>query len=144
MEIYSRCRHMGHFSCELSCLSHEKMQCCFLSAGSLPRNVGAYHVKRVVTLAEDCMPSVGSSKRYLSRPTQRTLVARELALRASAVVGVAADTANIVVGHVPAPGSDGIPLPNRDLHGCLSAPAAVVRGHLVAYKVGRKQTAPRM
>ena len=53
------------------------------------------------------------------RRTQRTLVAREFALGACAIVWIPADTADIVVGHVPAPGGDGVPFSNRDLHGDL-------------------------
>ena len=50
--------------------------------------------------------------------TQRTIVAGVLALRAGAVVGVAADTADIVIGHIPAPGGDGVPLLDYDPHVC--------------------------
>jgi hypothetical protein len=48
--------------------------------------------------------------------TQRTLVAWKLALGASTIVWITADTADIVVGHIPAPGGDSIPFSYGDLH----------------------------
>jgi hypothetical protein len=48
--------------------------------------------------------------------TQRTLVAWKLALGASTIVWIPADTADIVVGHIPAPGGDSIPFSYGDLH----------------------------
>jgi hypothetical protein len=56
--------------------------------------------------------AVGSNGR-----TQWALVAGELALGACAIVGISADTADVVVGHVPAPSRDGVPFSNRNLHG---------------------------
>lgn len=78
-----------------------------------------------------------SPRNQVRSHTQRALVAGKLALGASAVVRVAADTTNIVVGHIPAPRGDGVPLPDRDLHDCLSLLPAVVGRQ----RVGRKQTA---
>lgn len=121
---------MGHFSCELSCLSHEKMQCysnvscCHELILTL-----AYHVERMITFAKDYKLSVIFlwSKNKL---TQRALVAWELALGACAVVRIAANTTNIVIRHIPAPGSDRVPLLDCDLHGCLSLPVAVIRSRM--------------
>jgi hypothetical protein len=48
--------------------------------------------------------------------TQRAFIARELALGAGAVIRISADTADIVIGHIPTPGRDGIPFSYRDLH----------------------------
>jgi hypothetical protein len=56
-----------------------------------------------------------------SRRTQRTLIARKLALGTSAIVRIATDTADIVVGHIPAPRGDGIPFSYRDFH-CVPLP----------------------
>ena len=52
----------------------------------------------------------------MTGPTQRAFIARKLALGTSAVVGIAANTANIVIGHIPAPRGDGIPFSYRDFH----------------------------
>jgi hypothetical protein len=52
----------------------------------------------------------------ITKLTQWALVAREFAFRASAVVGVAADSTDIVVRHIPAPRGDGVPLSYRDFH----------------------------
>lgn len=54
---------------------------------------------------------------YHTGLTQWALVARKFTLGASAVVGVAANTTHIVVGHVPAPRGDGVPFSYRDFHG---------------------------
>ena len=56
------------------------------------------------------------SKAVLQR-TKWTLVARELALRTSAVIGIPTYAAHIVLGHVPAPCSDSAPSLDLDLHG---------------------------
>lgn len=48
--------------------------------------------------------------------TKRTFVAGKPALGTGAVVGVAADATDIVIGHVPAPGGDRMPLLDNDLH----------------------------
>lgn len=60
--------------------------------------------------------------------TQWTFVSRELALGAGTVIGISTDTADIVVGHVPAPGGDGVPFAYGDLHGggCCSGTIVVV------------------
>jgi hypothetical protein len=118
-EMYIRCRHMGHFSWELSCLSHEKMQCWVHVNAPLEAVVTNEHtmwkewLHSPSTICDQPMPLRTVYKR---RRTQRTLVARELALGACAIVGISADTADVVVGHVPAPCRDGIPFSNGDLH----------------------------
>jgi hypothetical protein len=70
----------------------------------------------------DCIRQALLMSAYTSRDcrgeelTQRTFIAREFAFRASAIVGIPADTADIVIGHVPTPGGDGVPFSYRDLH----------------------------
>ena len=62
----------------------------------------------------------GQSIYWGNTRTQRTFIARELALGAGAVVWIPADTADVVVGHVPAPGGDRVPFSYGDLHLVLS------------------------
>jgi len=61
-----------------------------------------------MSMSFECFPKL--------RLTQWTLIARKLALGAGTVVRVPAYTADVVVGHVPAPCSDGVPFSYRDLH----------------------------
>lgn len=49
--------------------------------------------------------------------TQGTVIPRELARWTGTVELDATDPTDVVVGHVPTPGSDGIPLFDGDLHG---------------------------
>ena len=60
-----------------------------------------------------------TSRLCLNTLTKRTFIARKLAFWARAVVGIATDATNILIRHVPSPGSDGIPLFYLDSHlGC--------------------------
>jgi hypothetical protein len=58
---------------------------------------------------------MGSSQQL----TKGAVIAREFAGRTSAVELDAADTAHLVLGHVPVPGGNGIPFLQSDLH-CLN------------------------
>lgn len=52
--------------------------------------------------------------------TERTLIARKLALGASAIVWIATYTAHVLlIWHVPAPGGDGVPGLYSDFHGWM-------------------------
>jgi hypothetical protein len=48
--------------------------------------------------------------------TQRAFFSWISTLRASAVVGISTDSTDVVFGHVPVPGRDGIPLFDKDTH----------------------------
>lgn len=74
--------------------------------------------------------------------TQRTLVARKLALGACAIVWIPADAADIVVGHVPTPGGNGIPFSYCDLHSVVYCFLYKDSGHVnCAHRMdGAKQT----
>lgn len=60
--------------------------------------------------------NIGDRRGKKLRHTQRAIVAWELAFGTGAVVWVATDAANIVVGHVPPPSRYGVPLLDRHLH----------------------------
>ena len=49
--------------------------------------------------------------------TQRAIITREFAGWTGPVELNATDPTDVVVGHVPAPGCDGVPLFDGDLHG---------------------------
>ena len=51
------------------------------------------------------------------RRTQRAIITREFAGWTGPVELNATDPTDVVVGHVPAPGCDGVPLFDGDLHG---------------------------
>jgi hypothetical protein len=52
------------------------------------------------------------------RLTKSAVVAREFASRTGSIELNAADTADFILGHVPSPGSDGMPCLDGDLHRC--------------------------
>jgi hypothetical protein len=75
-------------------------------------------VEGVVAFSEYYVMSVSSLQRFIvPRLTQWTLITRKLALGTSTIVWITADTADVVVGHVPAPGGDSVPFSYGDLHG---------------------------
>ena len=86
----------------------------------------AVHVERVIALSHDWVLRVsmqlGRQDHGRGR-TQRAFLARITTLGAGAVVGIAADAAHVVLGHVPAPCRHRRPLLDADLHRgrvCLS------------------------
>lgn len=99
----------------------------------------------MVTLAQYCNVIRNLQRDKVVRLTQRTFVAWELALGAGTVIRVAADSADVIVGHVPPPGGDGIPLLDCDFHlvwsGVDDVVACVSRGGRVGWD--GKQTAYR-
>jgi hypothetical protein len=75
-------------------------------------------VERVVAFSEHYVVLASPLQRFMvPELTQWTLVARKLALGAGTIVRVTTDTADVVVGHVPAPGGDSVPFSYGDLHG---------------------------
>lgn len=78
-----------------------------------------HHVKGMATLSQHCIRFLLASIFQAvpkEIPTQSTVIPREFARWASAVELDATDPTDVVVGHVPAPGCDGIPLLDCDFH----------------------------
>jgi hypothetical protein len=75
-------------------------------------------VKGVVAFSEYYIVSASPLQRFIvPELTQWTFVARKLALGAGTIIRVPANTADIVVRHIPAPCGDSVPLSYSDLHG---------------------------
>jgi hypothetical protein len=103
-----------------------------------------YHVEGVIAFSEYyVILAYTLLNPIVTGLTQWALVAREFTLGASAVVGVAADTTDIIVGHVPAPRGDGVPFSYRDLHCGLLVVVAMVSRCFGAIAGGRKTNTSR-
>lgn len=91
---------------------------------SLPGDIGGHgpathHVKGMATLSKHCVRFLLVSLFQAVQkeiPTQSTVIPREFARWTSAVELDATDPTDVVVGHVPAPGCDGIPFLDSDFH----------------------------